>query len=101
MKIFQENLERKVDKRAFDGYLEPVFYEGEVCGHKRKYSDTMALARLKRIDPAYRDSNQTALIGDGATVNIYVPENERPVNAIDADFEEVESTEGALIPTKR
>jgi hypothetical protein len=32
--------EDEVLRRARDGVEEPRFYEGEVCGHVRKYSDT-------------------------------------------------------------
>ena len=44
-------LEDEVLRRAKDGVDEPRFYEGEVCGHVRKYSDTLAIFLLKARRP--------------------------------------------------
>ncbi len=43
--IAGDKLEEVARKRATEGWLEPVFYEGEVVGHKPKYSDTL-MAKL-------------------------------------------------------
>lgn len=49
-------LEEEADRRGRDGYDEPVFYQGEERGQKRKYSDALLLARLKAIRPEqYRE----------------------------------------------
>ena len=49
-------LEEEADRRGRDGYDEAVFFRGEKCGDKRKYSDGLLLARLKAIRPdQYRD----------------------------------------------
>jgi hypothetical protein len=37
-------------QRARDGWLEPVFHEGQVCGHKRRYSDALTIFMLKMWD---------------------------------------------------
>jgi len=34
-----DRLEQEVRRRAVEGVLEPVFYQGEQCGTVRKYSD--------------------------------------------------------------
>jgi len=44
-------LEAEARRRAVDGVPEPVFYEGEVCGHKQRYSDRMLEILLKGHRP--------------------------------------------------
>jgi len=46
-----EFLEDEARRRAVEGVLEPVFYEGDVCGHKRRYSDTLLIFLLKGNNP--------------------------------------------------
>lgn len=49
-------LEEEADRRGRDGVDVPVFHRGETCGTKRKYSDSLLLARLKAIRPEqYRE----------------------------------------------
>ncbi len=49
-------MEEEADRRGRDGYDVPVFHGGEVCGAKRKFADTLLLARLKAIRPEqYRE----------------------------------------------
>ena|SRR5262245_12531219 len=52
---YLEILEREADRRAREGWDEAVFYKGDICGYVRKFSDTMLIVRLKRLDPSYRD----------------------------------------------
>lgn len=52
---YQSRLELEADRRAVEGVEKPVFYQGEVCGHVREYSDNLLMFRLKRLDPGYRD----------------------------------------------
>jgi hypothetical protein len=54
--IAADLLEEEADRRGRDGYDEAVFFRGEKCGEKRKYSDALLLARLKAIRPEqYRE----------------------------------------------
>lgn len=47
----------EADRRGRDGFDEPVFYKGEQCGAKRRYSDGLLLARLKALRPEqYRET---------------------------------------------
>lgn len=56
LQIAGDLLEEEADRRGRDGVDVPVFHKGEVCGAKRKYADTLLLARLKAIRPEkYRD----------------------------------------------
>lgn len=41
------DLEEAADKRAMEGYLNPVYYKGKRCGAKRHFSDSVLIARLK------------------------------------------------------
>jgi len=56
MAIAGDLLEEEADRRGRDGYDEPVYYQGEERGTKRKYSDALLLARLKAVRPdQYRE----------------------------------------------
>lgn len=44
-------LEAEVQRRAFQGVDEPVYYQGEVKGHVKKYSDTLAMFLLRAYRP--------------------------------------------------
>lgn len=46
-----DKLEEEARRRAHDGVDEPVFYQGEVCGTVRKYSDTLLIFLLKGAKP--------------------------------------------------
>lgn len=46
-----DNLEEEATRRAMEGVEEPVFYEGEVCGSKQRYSDTLLIVLLKANMP--------------------------------------------------
>lgn len=53
-----EDLEKEARRRAHDGVDEPVFYQGEVCGHIRKFSDSLLMFTIKARKPEYRDKIQ-------------------------------------------
>jgi hypothetical protein len=56
IQIAGDLLEEEADRRGRDGYDEPVFFQGEQRGVKRKYSDSLLLARLKAVRPdEYRE----------------------------------------------
>ena len=56
MAIAGDLLEEEADRRGRDGYDEPVFYQGEERGAKRRYWDVLLLARLKAVRPdQYRE----------------------------------------------
>ncbi|MCG8043778.1 MAG: hypothetical protein JAY72_20505 [Candidatus Thiodiazotropha endolucinida] len=37
----EDRLMQEVNRRGRDGWLEPVYYKGQVCGQVRKYSDAL------------------------------------------------------------
>jgi hypothetical protein len=52
-----EALELEARRRAEKGVVKPVYYQGEVCGTVREYSDTLLIFLLKAARPErYRDN---------------------------------------------
>lgn len=50
-------LEDEARRRAYEGTLEPVFYQGARAGHIRRYSDTLLIFLLKAHKPeVYRET---------------------------------------------
>jgi hypothetical protein len=60
---YVELLELEADRRAIAGTDRPVFYEGQVCGYIREFSDTLLIFRLKMLKPAYRENYKIEHIG--------------------------------------
>jgi hypothetical protein len=49
-------LEDEARRRAYEGWEEPVWYKGKMCGAARKFSDTLLIVLLKAHMPEkYRD----------------------------------------------
>lgn len=55
VELATEDLEKECRRRAYQGVEEPVFYQGEICGHIRKFSDTLLMFTIKARKPEYRD----------------------------------------------
>jgi len=65
-------LEDEALRRAKDGFDEPVFYQGEVVGHVRKYSDQLMIHRLNGVrKEKYATRQEQHITGSGLTVNIH------------------------------
>lgn len=63
-------LEEEADRRGRDGTEVPVFHQGEVCGTKRKYSDSLLLARLKAIKPEQYREKIAVLANDHRPITV-------------------------------
>lgn len=64
-----EQWESATRARGIDGWEEPQFHDGKVCGHKRRYSDRCLEMGLKRFCPEYREKMQVdATISGGVLV---------------------------------
>ena len=72
LKVAVANLEDEALRRAVEGVDRPVFYEGEVVGAVREYSDVLLIFLMKAANPnKYRD--RVALTGeDGGPVQTEV-----------------------------
>lgn len=53
-----EVLKDEAHRRAYEGVDEPKFHQGEICGHVRRYSDTLLMFLIKQSDPSYREHFQ-------------------------------------------
>jgi len=64
-----DTIEAEAIRRARDGFDEPVFYNGEQCGTKRRYSDTLTTLLLKGNRKKYRniDATNNSEAGDQVT----------------------------------
>ena len=57
-------MENEARRRAFEGFEEPVFHQGQVCGHVRKFSDNLLMFLLKARDPdRFKDRVSNELTG--------------------------------------
>jgi hypothetical protein len=66
-------LEDEAVRRAHDGVDEPVFYQGEVCGVVRKYSDSVLMFLLKGAKPdKYKDRAEVTGKDNGPLLVHYV-----------------------------
>ena len=65
--------EEEIHRRAFEGFLRPIFQQGQLVGHERVYSDTLALRMQSAHDPKYR-SNKVEEVTQGPRVVFYFPE---------------------------
>lgn len=75
--IAADLLEEEADRRGRDGYDEPYFFQGEVKGAKRKYSDALLLARLRALKPdSYRERH--ALRGGQQNVTVIIRDFDAP-----------------------
>lgn len=55
---FLEKLEAEIDRRAFEGVDHPVIHLGVITDTYKVYSDNLAMFRVKKLDPSYRENAQ-------------------------------------------
>lgn len=57
----KDDLEASALKRAIDGYEEPVFYKGKICGYKRVHCNALTIFMLQALKPEiYQQTNSGA-----------------------------------------
>ena len=66
-RIAQAYLEEEARRRAEEGWDEPVYYKGIVCGRVRKFSDTLLMFLLKANKPS-KFRERTSVEHSGHTV---------------------------------
>lgn len=64
-------IEEEARRRAVDGVLEPVFYQGTHVADVRKYSDALILPILRARLEKYRDRQELNHTGAAFVVNIH------------------------------
>jgi hypothetical protein len=64
-------MEDEAKRRGMDGYDEPVFYQGQVCGKVRRYSDFLLDKQLRaRRKGKYSDRQEQVLSGQIRVVEV-------------------------------
>jgi hypothetical protein len=86
MDTYCDMLEAEIERRAVAGWDEPVFHMGEVCGYKRKFSDTLLLAKAKRHIPEYRDTQTKIDVGSGGVIVTVAPPTGTDAQAIEDEW---------------
>ncbi|EYB68852.1 hypothetical protein DEIPH_ctg017orf0230 [Deinococcus phoenicis] len=62
---YAERLEDEADRRAVEGTVKTIYYQGLPVGEETQYSDTLLMFRLKALKPdAYRERVQQQVVGD-------------------------------------
>ncbi len=78
---FVDTLEQEIDRRAFHGVEEPVFFKDQQVGTIRKFSDQLAMFRLRALAPdRYCDRRQSIVQADvrhTGQIVLYMPHNGR------------------------
>lgn len=49
--LASEKIEAEIKRRAIDGILKPVFYQGKIVGHVKEYSDNLLMFYAKAAMP--------------------------------------------------
>ncbi len=52
--LARASIEYELHRRAVEGVEKPVFYLGKEIGSVTEYSDSLLLARIRKLDPEYR-----------------------------------------------
>lgn len=69
--VFADSVRAEAKRRAMDGILEPVFYQGKACGSIRKFSDAVLLRMMEAHCPEFK--RKTEISGsDGAPIETRV-----------------------------
>lgn len=76
---YLEKLESEADRRGVEGFDQDVYYEGEVVGQQKKFSDPLLMFRMKALHPErYRERTEVKHDGAATTnVTVILPDNGR------------------------
>jgi len=58
LEIYRERLSLAIHNRAVNGWLEPVYFQGNLSGYKRQFSDRLLELQAKRHIPEYREKHE-------------------------------------------
>ena len=70
---YSDHVTSLIEERAFTGIEEPIIggrHRDEVVGHKRTYSDSLAVLHAKRYVPAYRERQQLDVSVSGGVLAV-------------------------------
>ena len=82
-----DELEASTMTKAIEGWEEPVFHEGVVCGHKRRFSPTLMIFMLKanRPEKYHLEKKEAKQLGESAGGVIVAPGHRSPRDWIDKE----------------
>jgi hypothetical protein len=83
LEVALDALEAEARRRALEGWEEPVFHEGKICGHIRKYADRLLMMLLKAYRPEFRDNAPVRSTGDTTVQVVYVNDWRGEPRAVD------------------
>ncbi len=91
-------------RRAEEGVLEPVFYQGQEVGMVRKYSDNLLMFKIKGLMPHFRDNYPAIDIHSSGPSSVKIvlegsaddPDGESRSRIIDVTPESAEKEDGGL-----
>jgi len=63
-----DRLIEEARRRAYEGVEEPQFYQGDVCGYVRKYSDSLLMFLIKGRRPQYATERRELSGRDGRAI---------------------------------
>jgi len=96
MKVFDNVIKQSTDileaeaiRRAIQGEVEEVYFEGEVVGHRLKKSDVLLMFLLKERKPSFKDNYNPSLFNTGNfKIEFNIPRPPEITNVIDVECEE-------------
>jgi hypothetical protein len=77
LEVALDALEAEARRRALEGWDEPVFHAGEICGHIRKYDAALLMFLMKAYRPEFRDHARVEHSGD-TTVRVEYADGDCP-----------------------
>lgn len=84
---FADRLFKEALRRSVDGWDEPVYYEGKVCGTRRKFSDRLLELMLRAHIPAFRPAPADELESNESRAKVIevniVDRRSKPVDIVD------------------
>jgi len=85
---YRDTLENEARRRGVEGTVKEIYYQGEVVGEERVYSDRMLELLLKKERPhEFRERKEITGAGGGPLeINIMQFDEKAPSPIIDADF---------------
>lgn len=77
MAVYRQRLVEVVHERAVNGVEEEVYYQGQVCGSIRHYSDNLLAMLIKRHLPEFRDHSTADVNVNGGVLVVHQPAQSR------------------------
>ena len=83
-------LEEEARRRAINGVLEPVFQQGELVGHKRRFSDSLLAMLLEANNPEkFKVPEKQKPETPDIKLNVYIPDNRRNREPVEGEPETI------------